>query len=105
MDILVHLQVKDNCQPCRHNLSEYRSRRCARNTHFGKAKEAENQNRVENNINHCAQTLGNHGIHGPSGGLQQLFKGHLGKHTDRTDTYNRQIGYAVGYDFLILCLA
>ena len=37
--------------------------------------------------------------------LQQLFKGHLGKHTNRTDTYNRQIGYAVGYDFLILCLA
>ena len=80
--------VEHNGQNKRDNLTEYGRRRGARNAHFREAQIAENQNRVENDVDNCADALRNHRINGFAGGLQKAFKGNLPEHAEREHRAN-----------------
>lgn len=73
--------VEDDRQNRRHDLSHDGSHRGTGHTHI----QHKNEDGVENDIDHCTQSLGKHGIDGFTRRLQQALVGDLEEHTERTD--------------------
>ena len=69
VDFLVPGFIEEDSQHSGKDLSEYGGRRGSGNAHFGEAEQAEDHDRVENNIDDGAQALGVHGVNGFSSRL------------------------------------
>ena len=79
LNILVMLQVEDNYQQSTCPLADHRSYRRTGDAHGGNAKPAVDEDGVQNDIHHSAQALGNHGVEGAAGGLEQPLAHNLHK--------------------------
>ena len=85
MNILVLCNIQVAADAGGDNLAENGSSRSAGDTHFGEAEETEDHDRVKNDIDNGAGSLGDHTVEGAAGGLQQPFK---------SDLENRAEGHA-----------
>ena len=79
MDVFIFLYIQDQPDHCRRNLAQDRRVRGARNTQLRKTKQAEDHDRVEDQVDHSTRHLRNHTVKGSAGGLQKPFKRHLEK--------------------------
>lgn len=75
LDVMVHPGVEIDRQNGGHDLSDDGGGGGAGYPHFGEGTDAEDEDRVQNNIDDGAQSLGEHGLDGPSGGLEETLHG------------------------------
>ena len=104
MDLLIKAQVQEQAQTGGDRLSEDRGQGGAGYAQSGKAAQAEDHDRIKNNIDNGAGGLGDHTVNGQACGLQQAFEGHLEEQPRGQTGHDPQIGGAHTDDFRVLCL-
>ena len=72
----------------------------ARNTHLREAEQAEDENRVKNDVDDCARALADHRQQRAAGALQQALKEDLHENAHRADHDDGRIVDAALHDFL-----
>ena len=94
-DVWVIFEVHPNCQNRRDNLTDDRGKRRAGNLHARKTEPAENQDRVQNDIDHRAGDLCVHRKLRPPRRLQQPLEAELRENADGRAETNRGVACAV----------
>ncbi len=105
MQLMVPGQIEDDGDNAGNELAEYRSRCGAGNAHGGEAEIAEDQNGIENDVDDGADALGDHGVQGAAGGLQEPLKGDFKELKTAKPHTDGQIDGAAGNNFLDIGLA
>ena len=62
IQFLIEFQVKRKCHGCRNDLSDNRSHRCSGDSHPRQPEISEDQDRIQDNIDDCADSLRDHGV-------------------------------------------
>ena len=83
MDFRIFLQIKKQGEQHGNDLSDDGGDCRSRNAHFRHSKETEDHDRIEDNVNDRAESLGDHGVKGFSGRLQETLEGKLHKNAER----------------------
>ena len=79
---MVYSQIEADSENSGNTLSENRGNGSAFNPHGRESEIAEDQDRIQNNIDQGAGTLGDHGIECFARGLQYPFKDSLKENTE-----------------------
>ena len=87
--------IQKHCQPPGNYLSENGCKRCPRNSHLRQSEQTEDQDRIQNQVRHCADPLRDHRIEGLTGRLQQSLKSHLRENTEARHTADGQVGRTI----------
>ncbi len=74
--------VEPDCENHGDYLPRHRGNRSAPDAEPWKTEETKNHNRIQNNIDDGAGSLGHHAVDSPSRGLHNTFKGHLHKDSE-----------------------
>ena len=104
-ELVVFSEVQDTGEQHGHHLADDRRRRRASHAHFREAKEPEDHDRVQNQVDDGSSGLGAHGEQRLARGLKQAFKGNLPENTKGNHRADRQILGAVIHDFANVCLS
>ena len=104
MDLLIIAQVQEQAQTGGDRLSKDRGQGGAGYAQSGKAAQAEDHDRIKNNVDDRAGRLGDHTVNGQACRLQQTLKGHLEEQSCRQTGHDPQIGGAHADDLRVLCL-
>ena len=90
------LFVEEHGQKEGHNLTDD-GRDCrARDAHARQAEPAENQDGIQNDVDHGAGSLGDHGVGGAAGGLQETLEENLSEDAEGGNRDHPDIAHAVG---------
>ena len=95
MDILIFGQVEVTADAAGNHLAQDSRRSGARYAHFGEAEQAEDHNRVEDDIDDGAGRLRDHAVDCAPGRLQQTLKSDLENSSERHAETDFQIGRPV----------
>ena len=100
MDIGVFPQVKRQGQQRAADLADDSGQGCTRHLHPWETEQAKDQDGVQDDVDDGPGGLGDHGVKGPPGGLEDALQGDLGKHTKAHTAADSKIVPAIAYDRL-----
>ena len=95
-DLNVLSVVQHHCQDKGDDLADDGGHRSAGDLHAGQAEIAEDQDRVQDDVDDCAGALGDQGIAGAAGGLEQTLQEDLAENAEGHDADDADIGHTVG---------
>ena len=98
VDVRVGGDVEDQGQDGGHDLPQHRGGGGAGHAHVGEGSQAEDEHRVHDDVDQGPHALGDHGIEGPAGGLEQPLEGDLHKDAHGQAAADAQIGRPVPGD-------
>ena len=101
MDVLISRKVKKQGEQHADDLSGHRCHSGTGYLHPGKSEQAEDQDRIHNDVDDGSQSLGDHVVDRASRGLQQPFTGDREKQADGKGAADEQIIPAVLDDLRI----
>ena len=87
----VEFQVEDDRQNGRHPLTGDRSHGSAGDAHLGERTDTKDQQRIQHDVDDRAHALGDHGVHGAAGSLEQPLRQHFHKNTQAQQADDRDI--------------
>ena len=91
MNLFIEPEVQEQAEAGGNALTKDRCISCTGDAELREAAQAEDQDRVEDDIDDGAGQLRGHGQHGQSGGLKETLEGHLEEQTDGERTNNAEV--------------
>ena len=91
MNLFIEPEVQEQAEAGRNALTENGGIGCSGNAELRKAAQAEDHNRIEDNVDDGPGQLGDHRQDSQTGGLQKPLEGHLEEQTDGERAHNAEV--------------
>ncbi len=104
MDLVIARDIEEDREQRCDDLPEYGSKRRSGHAHFRETEVAEDENRVKNDIQNCAESLRDHRVKCKAGRLQQTFHRDLQENADRQPADDRHILHTIFENLRVLRL-